>query len=1068
MSPTKVPHIITGDDDQLLPVLRRAISGYIQIDFAVAFVQCSGFFKLHDAIEEALEQGAQIRMLVGDYLGITSPDAMDVMLALKDRFGNINIKVFETEGHISFHPKAYLFKCGRDATDTGEIIIGSSNISHSALTEGIEWNLRIQQQEDPERFALILQRFETLFQDPRTVILDRSWVNTYRSRRTVRSFATVEIEDQGFAPFSIQTEALKALAATRTNGCAKGLVVMATGMGKTWLAGFDVRAMAAHKVLFIAHREEILRQAMTTFQRIMPHKQAGIFMANEKATDKDFIFATVQSLGRRANLHTFDSKHFDYIIIDEFHHAAANMYRRIMEYFEPKFLLGLTATPERTDTLNVSTLCDGNTVFEYHLHQGISEKHLSPFVYYGICDTGVDYKSIPWRNGQFEEGALEELVITQERAGHILKEWKIKGGEKTIAFCVSRRHSDFMAEYFNKEGFAAASVHSSSKTRRTVAVEDLKSGQIKVLFSVDIFNEGFDLPHIDTVMMLRPTESKILFLQQLGRGLRKHATKQHLKVLDFIGNHQSFLKRPNWILGENFGAEELKFALIDIQANHKARVPEGCEINFDIEVINFFEELLRSQSGREVVLYEQLKIELDRRPTASEFWQQGGALTKIRSNYRSWFAFVDKMGDLEEDERAVFETSKSFLKDLEIPKMTKCFKMVLLTSILDADGLYTESNIEAITKRSWEQFEAHPDWKVDLPDNLKNGSATKHSRNFLTYWNMNPIEACVNSGFFRKVNKSILFSHPLPEDRTDILDSMARELIDLRMKEYFSRSTEIPQTNENGKIFCRVIHSGGRPIIKLSDKLRSHLPTKTSPVQIEGKEHCAYFVKFFLNKVTLPNRDNNILPEILRQWFGPEAGHNGSTDHVTFEQKGDTLVLGPVPKIDKNTATITREFLIKSELGPEDQKEEWLPLLPLEAAAGRLQEKEFGLEAESYIHIKNQTLPSNKNALFVTRIKGDSMEPVVHDGEYALFSKAIAGSKNLEIILVEHHGSGLQDFAGELLIKRYRSEKSEDEEGMKHTKIILESLNPAYPPIIFEGEELTGIRILARYVGKLS
>ena len=316
-------------------------------------------------------------------------------------------------------------------------------------------------------------------------------------------------------------------------------MVLATGLGKTWLAAFDSSASGYQRILFVAHREEILSQAMATFRRIRPLASLGNFSGTEKIPDADIVFASIQTLGRKKHLLTFDPESFDYIIIDEFHHAAAKTYRNLIDHFTPKFLLGLTATPERTDGGDLLSLCQGNLVYRCDLGEGIKRNLLSSFSYFGIPDE-IDYANIPWRSHKFDEEVLTTAAATESRARNALEQFKSKGGSKALGFCCSMTHANYMAEYFNTAGLRAVAVHSGvGSAPRAASLENLEKGDLDIIFAVDMFNEGIDLPEIDTIMMLRPTESRILWLQQFGRGLRKKFNDKRLAVIDYIGKWNS-------------------------------------------------------------------------------------------------------------------------------------------------------------------------------------------------------------------------------------------------------------------------------------------------------------------------------------------------------------------------------------------------------------------------------------------------------------------------------------------------------------------------------------------------
>jgi len=352
-------------------------------------------------------------------------------------------------------------------------------------------------------------------------------------------------------------------------------------------------------------------------------------MGQTRDVHVDILCASVQTLSRTQHLQRFEPDHFDYIVIDEFHHAAAATYRKLLAHFQPRFLLGLTATPDRTDQSDILSLCDDNLVFTYSLFAGIEAGLLAPFHYYGIFDDSVDYQEIPWRNGRFDPEQLSNRLATLARARHALDQWREHGQQRTLAFCVSVRHAEFMAEQFRRAGVPAAAVFAGASMSRGDALDRLSDGRMHVVFSVDLFNEGVDLPAIDTVMMLRPTESKILFLQQLGRGLRLAEGKDRLVVLDFIGNHHSFLHKPQALFGIGAGYRQLADFARRIEQG-RLELPPGCFLNYDLQLIDFLKSLDGDGPTRD---YEALRNTLGRRPTLAEFHRSGAGVPRVRQQY---------------------------------------------------------------------------------------------------------------------------------------------------------------------------------------------------------------------------------------------------------------------------------------------------------------------------------------------------------------------------------------------------------------------------------------------------
>ena len=679
-APVASQRLVTGGADHFLPHLSEAFTRATQADLAVAFIKTTGLRLLLPDLESMVDTGAQrcVRVLTSDYLDITDPEALRLLLLLQER--GAEVRVYTTRDG-SFHLKAYIFaKLDGKLLATGTAFIGSSNISRQALQDGLEWNYRVVYPGD-SGFLEARQRFEELFRHPKTVALSDAWIEAYEQRRLPpsRSVAPGSHEQEAPPePTKIQHEALAALAASREDGYRRGLVVLATGLGKTWLAAFDAVRMGARRILFVAHREEILGQAAATFVRILPKKRVGYYTGRSRDADVDVLCASVQTLAKVEHLERFAPQHFDYVVIDEFHHAAAGTYRRLLTHFAPSFLLGLTATPDRTDQSDILSLCDDNFVYSCQLFAGIQAGLLAPFHYHGIQDESVDYREVPWRNGRFDPEQLSNKLATLARARHALREWRSKAQQRTLAFCVSTRHADYMAEHFARSGVAAAAVYAGSTLGRAQALEKLHAGALQVVFSVDLFNEGIDLPSIDTVMMLRPTESKILFLQQLGRGLRRSEGKQHLVVLDFIGNHHSFLQKPQALFG--VGSTYQAIAAFARKAErHALNLPEGCYVNYDLAIIDFLKSLDSSGPQKD---YEALRDVLGRRPTLSEFYRSGSSVQAMRQQTGHWFGLVQTMEDLTEPESAAAEQFQSLLREVEVTAMSKSFKMVLLEALL--------------------------------------------------------------------------------------------------------------------------------------------------------------------------------------------------------------------------------------------------------------------------------------------------------------------------------------------------------------------------------------------------
>lgn len=891
--------LVKGQEDPLLPHLLKDLDQAIQVDIAVAFLQPRGVEALYHHLEDlVVQREGRLRLLTGDYLDITHPQALQELLDLSRDprvRGFVQVRVFETgKAAISFHPKAYLFT---DHRQRSTAYVGSSNLSRAALTEGVEWNYRFISAADPGGLTQVRRSFERLFTGPHTIPLTESWLQSYRERRQplpTRAARPVEILEEPVekpaTPHPIQQQALAALRATREAGNQAGLVVLATGLGKTWLSAFD--SVEFQRILFVAHREEILGQALRTFRRIRPGARLGLYTGKEKDPDVDILFASVQTLGKVRHHRTFAPDAFDYIVIDEFHHASAATYRRLIDYFTPRFLLGLTATPERTDGGDLLGLCGENLVFRCNLAAGIQKNLLCPMQYYGVPDE-VDYTNIPWRSRRFDEEALTQAVTTQSRAQNALEQHQSRGGRRTVAFCCSQRHADFMAKFFSDHGLKAVSVHSGPESApRAASLEALEAGELDILCCVDVFNEGVDLPQVDTVMMLRPTESRILWLQQLGRGLRKAERKERLTVIDYIGNHRTFLVKPQTLLLEILGGSklsdaELSWALKKLQAG-ELDLPAGCEIVYDLATVDILKGLLKTDSRQDALrlFYEDFAELQNERPTASEAYHEG--YNPRTKEHGSWLEFVRKMGGLTPAQKSVYERHRSFLEHLERTQMSRSFKMLLLLAMLNRDSFPGSIKLEDLTQAFASRARRSALLVKDVGDCLDDPKALAQmlKRNPINAW-------CGGKGtggqaYFTFDGET--FASNLEVDDREAFQELVRELVDWRLAAYLDR----PAVQAEG-FEVKVNQTGGRPILfPLNRGTQPGIPVGPTQVYVDDQLFIANFVKEAVNVMKRPNANKNELPAILREAFGTDAGQPGTRHRVRFEKVEDGYRMTPM------------------------------------------------------------------------------------------------------------------------------------------------------------------------------
>lgn len=794
--------LVTGGlEDPFLPHLTRSIAHATDVDISVSFVKATGLRlllpELHNALARDQCEGkkpARVRFLFSDYLDVSDPDACRLLMLLQDAGAEVRVHCAGSSG--SFHLKAYIFSVFEDGRCvSGQAYIGSSNISRQALSQGLEWNYRVSFPGD-RGFLEARAGFERLFGADPTAPLTHAWIDAYERRRVplARAVAPGSLESEPPPePSLVQRQVLDALRETREEGYQRGLVVLATGLGKTWLAAFDTHEMGARRVLFVAHREEILLQAAQTFVRIRPGDQISLYRNSAEDLSAHVLCASVQTLSRTSHLERFTRKHFDYMVVDEFHHASAPTYRKLLQHFDPRFLLGLTATPDRTDQSDILSLCDDNMVFTYNLFEGIQAKLLVPFHYYGIFDESVNYAEVPWRNGRFDPDSLSNKLATLGRARHALKEWKSRAQTKTLAFCISVKHADFMANQFVSAGVRAAAVHGESEISRSEGLAQLESGALQVLFSVDLFSEGMDLPAIDTVLMLRPTESKILFLQQLGRGLRRADTKSHLVVLDFIGNHHSFFHKPQALCHAGLSHRALADFARKAEAG-KLSLPAGCYANFDLQLIEFLKRLDDRGIDRE---FMALRDTLGRRPTLLEFYRSGAPMTAMKQQYQSWFEMLDALGELSPIEREVVEQQRPLLRECQFTAMTRSYKMVLLEAFQELEGWQNGCDLAKLASRSWLVIRRRRSLIHDLPPDMSASEA--EPAQWLSYWRKHPIAAWLGENFsesrmplFVLRGLHLTYREPIPDRLLETLAASVQELIDFRLASY-----EVRRGNSN-------------------------------------------------------------------------------------------------------------------------------------------------------------------------------------------------------------------------------------------------------------------------------
>lgn len=800
-----ITDVMTGDRDarmhlyfQLLKSFKKAES----VDIIVSFLMESGVNMLIKHLGNALKRGAKIRILTGNYLGITQPSAL---YQIKRKLGNQIDLRFYNEKNRSFHPKSYIFHY----EDYSEIYIGSSNISRSALTSGIEWNYRFRSTTDPESYDKFYETFEDLFQNHSIAIDDeelrkysKNWHKPAVSKDLERYDAESEDEKvkELFEPRGAQIEALCTLEHTRAEGARRALISAATGVGKTYLAAFDSEKYK--RVLFVAHKEEILRQAANSFQNVRKSDDYGFFDGNEKCKDKSVIFASVATLGKSEYLNEtyFSKDYFDYVVIDEFHHAVNDQYMRIVEYFKPQFLLGLTATPERMDGRNIYEICDYNVPYEISLKDAINKGMLVPFHYYGIFDK-TDYSQLHQVRGKYDDRELNKTYIGNERRYELIyKNYCKYGSKRALGFCCSKEHAKDMAKEFCRRDIPSVAVYSDAHgeytEERSIAIQKLMQGEIRVIFSVDMFNEGVDIPAVDMVMFLRPTESPIVFLQQLGRGLRKSMGKEYLNVLDFIGNYEKAGRVRFLLTGKTF-SETKTYNPAD-----RSDFPDDCMIDFDLELIDLFAEMdKRTLRVKDCIRGEYYRVKnlLDKSPSRLELFTYMDddvyqlAMQHSKENpFNFYLDYKKNLNELSEEEKEFLQgEGYKFVCLIETTKMSKVYKMPVLMAFYNHGDIRMEVTEQQLLESWKEFFSTGTNWKdldKDMTYEKYMAISDKEHINKILKMPVNYLQLSGDGFFVKRDGCALALSEKLQDviDNPVFVDQM-RDVIKYRTMDYYQR-----------------------------------------------------------------------------------------------------------------------------------------------------------------------------------------------------------------------------------------------------------------------------------------
>ena len=683
--------LISNREEKIVSLIRRELENCDEFIISVAFVTLGGVTMILEQLKDLEARGVKGKILTGDYLTFTQPKALKKLLEFK----NIELKVLSDE---KFHAKGYFFRKG----DIWTMIVGSSNLTQTALTVNFEWNLKINSLKDGKIATEILNNFYDVFNKIPALDMDSllEYERVYNLSKEYTKKKKEEIREyKEITPNIMQKQALENLNNLRKYE-RKGLLISATGTGKTYLSAFDVRNANPKRVLFIAHRKTILQKAKETYENILRDKKIVIY-GEEDIDEADVVFAMIQTLSKENHMTKFSPDYFDYIVVDEVHHGGAKSYQSVLNYFIPKFLLGMTATPERGDNFDIYKLFDNNIAYEIRLHDALKEELLSPFHYFGISDIEIDGELINEKSG------IKKLTA-DARVNHIIEKSRFYGysGDKIHGLIFVSRIDEalLLEEKFQERGVKAiALTGDDSDEKRERSITQLENGEIEYIITVDIFNEGVDIPCVNQVILLRPTESSIVYIQQLGRGLRKYPDKEYVVILDFIGNYEKNFLIPIAVSqNSNYDKDYMKRFIM----NGTDMIPGQSSIIFE-EIVKerIFENINRTNFSTKKNIEKDfilLEKQLGRVPMLYDFFEKNMIEPSVILKYKKTYDEVLRILKPREEFPTLDSRESNYLTFLSsfFTPAKRVHEMVILQELLNKERV----SIEAIGKILEERY----------------------------------------------------------------------------------------------------------------------------------------------------------------------------------------------------------------------------------------------------------------------------------------------------------------------------------------------------------------------------
>ena len=683
------PRILGNDaQEKIWFTLREELYSCKSFTWAVAFITQDMLVPLKVVLADLANQGVSGTIITGDYLGFNDPRVFEEL----QKIPNLKIRIATNTG---FHAKGYLFEHG----DYQTIVVGSANFTRSALLSNYEWALKVSSNKQANLTKQFAKKIVLLKQN--SFAITSEWLEEYKENWIKPQETVVRKNVEKITPNQMQQAALKNLNALVANGEKRGLVVSATGTGKTYLGAFAVKGFKPKKFLYVVHRQQIAKKSLESFYKVIgsSRKDYGLLSGDHHDVNRKYVFATVQTLSQPDVLASLAEDEFDYILIDEAHRAAAPSYQKILAHFKPEFLLGMTATPERMDEQNVYQIFDYNLAYEIRLRDALEEKMLTPFHYVGVQDYEVAGQTIDETTGL-------RYLVSEQRVDYVLKEIEYYGycGDhaKGLVFCSRQDEAKELAILFSKKGHpAVALTNEDSEKRRSEVIAELVNGKIEYIIAVDLFNEGIDIPSLNQIIMLRNTQSSIVFTQQLGRGLRKYPGKNFVTVLDFIGNYKNNYLIPialnqDTSRDKDRAKRETRLpSLIDVSTINFSKVAsEKILASLDQVKLDGLRELRQS--------YQELKNKIGRTPLLFNFYQYGSVSPLVFANNHgldNYATFLRKMG--ESVELSKYENQVLTFLTRELLNGKRIHELLLLDLLLKNGKVKQEDYVSRLQKRGY-------------------------------------------------------------------------------------------------------------------------------------------------------------------------------------------------------------------------------------------------------------------------------------------------------------------------------------------------------------------------------